>query len=90
MASISRKSTNKVPIIILQMLLAGRRAHKNKGFFMGSRVFLWARIMGSQNVMGSDYGSNISDAIEFVIETSVKLGLEMQTLSIFLLSANWW
>ncbi len=58
MASISRKSSNKVPITSFQMLLAGRRTHK-KSFFMGSRGFLWVRIMGSQNVMGSDYGSNI-------------------------------
>ncbi len=27
---------------------------------MGSRGFLWVWVMGSQNVMGSDYGSNIS------------------------------
>jgi hypothetical protein len=36
MASISRKSSNKVPITIFQMLLAGRQTHKNK-------VFLWVR-----------------------------------------------
>jgi hypothetical protein len=58
MASISRKLPNKVPIIILQMLLAGRRTHKNKVFLMGSRGFLWVRIMGSQNVMGLDYGKS--------------------------------
>jgi hypothetical protein len=28
---------------------------------MGSRVFLWVQIMESQNVMGLDYGSNISE-----------------------------
>jgi hypothetical protein len=61
MASISRKSSNKVSITIFQMLLAGRRTHKNKGFFLGLRGFLWVQIMGSQNVMGSDYGSNISE-----------------------------
>jgi hypothetical protein len=60
MASISRKSCKKVPIIFFQMLLAGRQTHKNKAFFMGSRGFLWGWIMGSQNIMGSDYGSNIS------------------------------
>jgi hypothetical protein len=71
MASISRKSSNKVPITIFQMLLAGRRTHKNKAFFMGSRGFLWVWIMGSQNVtglelwimgsqnvMGMDYGKS--------------------------------
>ncbi len=47
--------------MIFQMLLAGRRTHKNKAFFMDSRGVLWVRIMGSQNVMGSDYGSNIGD-----------------------------
>jgi hypothetical protein len=39
MASISRKSSNKVPITILQMLLAGRRTHKNKAFFYGFEGF---------------------------------------------------
>jgi hypothetical protein len=29
-------------------------------FLMGSRGFSWVRIMGSQNVMGSGYGSNTS------------------------------
>jgi hypothetical protein len=62
-APISRKSSNKVPITIFQMLHAGRRTHKNKAFFMGSREFLWVQIMGSQNVMGLDYGSNISAII---------------------------
>ncbi len=60
MASISRKSSKKVLITILQMLLAERRTHKNKALFMGLRGVLWVRIMGSQNVMGLDYGSNIS------------------------------
>jgi hypothetical protein len=40
MASISGKLSNKAPIIIFQMLLAGRRIHnKKKHFFMGSREF---------------------------------------------------
>jgi hypothetical protein len=63
MASNSRKSSNKVPIIIFQMLLAGRRTHNNR-FFMRLRGFLWVWIMGSQNVMGSDYGSNISVCVK--------------------------
>jgi hypothetical protein len=29
-------------------------------FFMGSRGVFKGSIMGSQNIMGSDYGSNIS------------------------------
>jgi hypothetical protein len=32
MASISRKSSNKVPITIFHMLLAGRQTHKKKAF----------------------------------------------------------
>jgi hypothetical protein len=58
MASISRKSSNKVPMTIFQMLLVGRQTHKNKGFFMGSRALLWVWIMGSQNIMGLDYGKS--------------------------------
>jgi hypothetical protein len=73
MASILRKSSNKVPITIFQMLLAGRRAHKNKALFMGSRGFLWVRIMGSQNVMGLVYGSNISAFTKLFIYFLVKL-----------------
>jgi hypothetical protein len=61
MASISRKSSNKVPITIFQMLLAGRRIHKNIASFMHLRGFLWVWIMGSQNVMGLDCGSKISE-----------------------------
>jgi hypothetical protein len=44
MASISRKSSDKFPILIFQMLLAERRTHNNRAFFMGSRVFLWVRL----------------------------------------------
>jgi hypothetical protein len=59
MASISRKSSTKVPITTFKILLAGRRTHKNKAFFMGLRGFLWVWIMGSRNVMDSDYRSNM-------------------------------
>jgi hypothetical protein len=45
------------------MLLAGRRTHKMKHFY-GFEGILWVWIMGSQNVMGSDFGSNISVAQE--------------------------
>jgi hypothetical protein len=42
MASISKKSSNKVPMIIFQMLPAGRRTHNNiELVFMGLRGFLW-------------------------------------------------
>jgi hypothetical protein len=37
MASISKKSSNKAPIIFFEMLLAGRRTHNNIELFMGSR-----------------------------------------------------
>jgi hypothetical protein len=60
MASISGKLSNKVPIIIFQMLLAGRGTHNNRAFFIGSRGFLWVRLWEVKNIMGSDYGSNIS------------------------------
>jgi hypothetical protein len=52
MASISRRSSNKVSITIFQMLLAGRRTHKNKSFFMGSTPFEGV-------FMGLDYGKSI-------------------------------
>jgi hypothetical protein len=47
MASISRKSSNNVPIIIFQMLLAGRQTHNNRAFLMGSGGFC-----------GVDYGKS--------------------------------
>jgi hypothetical protein len=47
MASISRKSSNKVPIIIFQMLLAGRRTHDNRAFFYGFKGVFMGLIMGS-------------------------------------------
>jgi hypothetical protein len=66
MASISKKSSNKVPIIIFQMLLAGRQTHNNIELFYGFEGVFMGLIMGSQNIMGSDYGSNISDAFALV------------------------
>jgi hypothetical protein len=60
MASISKKSSNKVPKIIFQMLLAGRPTHNNIELFYGFEGVFMGSIMGSQNIMGSDYGSNIS------------------------------
>jgi hypothetical protein len=47
MASISGKLSNKVPIIIFQMLLAGRRTHNN-------RAFLWVQ----GGFYGFDYGKS--------------------------------
>jgi hypothetical protein len=49
MASISRKSSNKVPITIFHMLLAGtRQTHKHKALFYGFQGIF----------MGSDYGKS--------------------------------
>jgi hypothetical protein len=45
----------KKPIIIEQF-----------SFFMGLRGVIMGSIMGSQNIMGSDYGSNISVISFFV------------------------
>jgi hypothetical protein len=59
MASLSRKSSNRVPIIIFQMFLAGRQTHNNRAFFYGFKRVFMGSIMGSQNIMGLDYGSNI-------------------------------
>jgi hypothetical protein len=60
MTSIAEKLSNKVPIIIFQMLLAERRTHNNRAFFNGfERVFMGS-IMRSKNIMGLDYQSNIS------------------------------
>jgi hypothetical protein len=42
------------------MLLAGRRTHNNIDLFYGFKGVFMGSIMGSQNIMGSDYGSNIS------------------------------
>jgi hypothetical protein len=59
MASISRKSSNKVPIIIFQMLLAGRQTYNNRAIFYGFKRVFMGSIMGSQNIMGSDYGRSL-------------------------------
>jgi hypothetical protein len=64
-ASISRKSSYKVPIIIFRCYTMGDEpivieqlfSYGFEGVFMGL-------IMGSQNIMGSDYGSNISDSLD--------------------------
>jgi hypothetical protein len=43
------------------MLHYGRRTHNNKAVFYGFEGVIMGLIMGSQNIMGSDYGSNISE-----------------------------
>ncbi len=42
------------------VLMLGDYPIKRSSFLLGSRGFLWVWIMGSRNVMGSGYGSNIS------------------------------
>jgi hypothetical protein len=73
MASISRKSSNKVPIIIFRCYIMGDDPIIIQQFFygfegvimgsiMGSQNIMGS-IMGSQNIMGSDYGSYISEQL---------------------------
>ncbi len=50
MASISGKLSNKVPIIIFQMLLAGRQTHNSRAFFYTFGWVFMGLIMGSQNI----------------------------------------
>ncbi len=42
------------------MLLAGRQTHNNIELFYGFKGIFRGLIMGSQNIIGSDYGSNNS------------------------------
>jgi hypothetical protein len=65
MASISRKSSKKRFHYNFQMSLAGRPTHNNRAFFYGFEGVFMGLIMGSQNIMGSDYGSNISVQVSF-------------------------
>jgi hypothetical protein len=44
------------------MLHYGRRTQNNRAVFYGFEGVILGSIMGSQNIMGSDYESNISDA----------------------------
>jgi hypothetical protein len=69
-----KKIIQQSSITIVPMFLAGEFLHNieavfcwvqfphniEAAFLLGSRGFLWVQIMGSQNVMGSGYGSNIS------------------------------
>ncbi len=61
MASISRKSSYKFPIIIFRGYIMGDEPIIIEQFFYGFEGVIMGSIMGSQNIMGSDYGSNISD-----------------------------
>jgi hypothetical protein len=60
MASISEKSSNKVPIIIFRCYLMGDGPITIEQFFNGFEGVIMGLIMESQNIMGLDYGSNIS------------------------------
>jgi hypothetical protein len=59
MASISRKSSNKVLIIFLRCCLLGDEPIIIELYYGFEGVFM-GLILGSQNIMGSDNGSNIS------------------------------
>ncbi len=59
-ASIWRKSSYKVPRIIFRCYLLGDEPIILELFFYGSEGVIMGSIMGSQNITGSDYGSNIS------------------------------
>ncbi len=61
MASISRISSYKVPIIIFRCYIMGDEPIKIEQFFYGFEGVIMGSIMGCQNVMGLDYGSNISE-----------------------------
>ncbi len=60
MASISRKSSYKVLIIIVRCYIMGDEPVIIYQFFFGFKGVIMGSIMESQNIMGSDYGSNIS------------------------------
>ncbi len=61
MASISRKSSYKVPLIICRCYIMGDEPIIIEQFFYGFEGAIMGLIMESHNIMGSDYGSNISD-----------------------------
>jgi hypothetical protein len=60
MASISRKSSYKVPIIIFRCYIMRDEPIIIEQYFYGFEGVIMGSIMVSQNIMGSDYGSNIS------------------------------
>jgi hypothetical protein len=62
MASIQKKSSSKVPIIIFRCYITGDEPIIIEQFFYGFKGVIMGLIMGSQNIMSSDYGSNISVA----------------------------
>jgi hypothetical protein len=66
MASISGKLSNKVPIIIFRCYTMGDEPIIIEQFFYGFEGVIMGSIMGSQNIMGSDYGSNISDVRQII------------------------
>jgi hypothetical protein len=54
----------KVPIIIFRYYLLGDEPIIIELFFYGFEGVIMGLIMGSQNIMGSDYGSSVSDNVE--------------------------
>ncbi len=63
----------KFPKQFFRWYLLGDESIKIKHFLWVWGVFLWVWIMGSQNVMGSDYGSNINSE---VVSTLLNAGLQ--------------
>jgi hypothetical protein len=59
-ASISRKSSYKVPIIISRCYVMGDEPIMIEPLFYGFEGVIMDSIMGCQNIMGSDYGINFS------------------------------
>ncbi len=54
------------------MLLAGRQTHNNIELYYGFEGFFFmGSIMGSQNIMGSDYGSNRVTLVKTEIENDL-------------------
>jgi hypothetical protein len=67
-----KKKSNKVPIIIFRCIM-GDEPIIIEQFFYGFEGLLWVSIMGSQNSMSSDYGSNISEGM-YLFGVVIKLG----------------
>jgi hypothetical protein len=58
-----------------KMLHYGRRTHNNRALFCGFEGVIMGLIMGIQNIMGSDYGSNIS-----VIHVGLQTRIQFQRI----------
>jgi hypothetical protein len=59
--NLKKKSSNKVPIIIFRCYIMGDEPIIVEQFFYGFEGVIMGLIMGSKNIMGLHYGSNISE-----------------------------